>query len=37
MSYRASLTVATLGVVSGLAISMRVHAGGDKVAFPENY
>ena len=28
---------AALGGVGGLALSIAVHAGGDKVAFPENY
>jgi plastocyanin len=36
-SHRLAAIAAALGAVAGLAIAVQVRAGGDKVAFPENY
>src|SRR5260370_41512980 len=38
MNTRSKLTIATVAVtVAGLAAAVQVRAGGDRVAFPENY
>ena len=38
MTWRKAVAVSpVLGVLASVAISMQVRAGGDKVAFPENY
>lgn len=38
MNSAKSIAIAvTLAGVGGLSLSIQLHAGGDKVAFPENY